>query len=785
MAKLCMTLLASRDYETKNDFRNSLANLPDAPDEAYRQLWARIVHQRKSDATLAQRIFSWVTFSEQPIAIKDLQYALHLDTNPQSWPFDPDDLTLEARLGSVCLGVIAVKPKTSVIGFVHHTAELFFPRFFATDFADFAVKSQRQIAISCMHYMKLLGRLRLDSDLDSTPLLLYAGVHWATHVIKNNSIMMQDDVVEFLCDIDGLRGAASLLRQSLFTKGSTMRGVRVPVIDNITSLHIAAYFGLVDGAKRLFARDQVFVEHNADDYWTALRWATINQQFAMVQYLMAQGADIDLEDDEGNNLIMWSLGHDQDSSRLGDLHIWNCSIHVGETYHYRSLEEAAQPIDVVTSESRTSSEILDFLVKNTKSIHTKNKAGLSTLAIAAKHRHLGLVHYLIEKGADVNTIDKSGMTPLLWALQPNQRRELSLANINVWGDACVHVGPHIIIDPSLPVHQGSGDMGMDSSSYESILLMLVGDNLDAKNSHGRTALSLAAEKGLMQLVTVLLKGGADVTPVDDNGMTAYDWAVCPPVAHRTYTKNVNVWGSAQVFIGVQYEYRELDPHSSRAPPKTDLSRNLLAANLRKHMRLRGKQSKSHGNKEFANNLYSHTREESSLMATLGSFALFSHKDQGNRLIESRQLDWQRFTSTWRATIHTWGSSQTMLGIAIKLTEAKPLTDESPWSPVTWMTAFASEQLRARNIHIHEASEGETNIWGLLELATEGDSQSEAEQHAELRHNCDTDDKASAEWLKWNGELIRLREENSYQLEKLEGENHQILTCWKASAQAYM
>jgi ankyrin repeat protein len=550
---------------------------------------------------------------------------------------------------------------------------------------------------------------------------------------------------------------------------------RAPAIGSMTPLHIAACFGLIDVAEQLLSKDPFLMDYSIDGYWTALRWATITQQSAMVLYLVVHGAEIELTDDEGNNVFMWALGHDEDISSLGNLDIRDCSIHIGDIYRYRSFEEIAQRLDVATSEPRTNLEILHFLVTNTTSIHTQNMAGLSTLAMAARHHHLGLVCHLLDRGADTNSTDTIGMTPLLWALQPDPKRDLTVGDITIQGAACVHIGPHIIIDSLMPIHQDSGDIMIDPASYESMLLLLVGDQLDARDRHGRTALSLAAGKGLSTLATMLLEGGADVTTVDHKDTTAYGRAVLHPAAHRTHIGDVTVDGPADVLIGVQYEYRDLDLRYSRSFPTMDESRALLCDTLLEHIRRRRKNPSSSRSSQVPHAFCTNEFRCGNIHASSGSsnwvatpFALFSHNDKGTRSIEWRGLDWEPATQFRYGDIHASGGSRAAFGIATKITYTEPLTCGSP---VTWMTAFSSEELRARRLLIRDWN-GSTSIM----LEPEHDPLSVGEQHVEFRREPARSNAydAYAEWLRWNREL----EERSHQLPRLNDEMRQILSRWR-------
>jgi hypothetical protein len=124
-----------------------------------------------------------------------------------------------------------------------------------------------------------------------------------------------------------------------------------------------------------------------------------------------------------------------------------------------------------------------------------------------------------------------------------------------------------------------------------MLLLLVGNELDLKDHFGRTSLSLAAESGLRSLVNKLLTCGADATSVDVENRSARDWALSPPKPHRVQISRVEIQDSAQVLLGVQYEYRNLDTEASAWGPvpedEVEDSQILVAEDLSRYTRSGG------------------------------------------------------------------------------------------------------------------------------------------------------------------------------------------------------
>lgn len=57
------------------------------------------------------------------------------------------------------------------------------------------------------------------------------------------------------------------------------------------------------------------------------------------------------------------------------------------------------------------------------------------------------------------------------------------------------------------------------------MLLNNGSDVNAKNNDGYTALIMASERGRPEIVSILLANGADVNATDDNGYTSLMWAV--------------------------------------------------------------------------------------------------------------------------------------------------------------------------------------------------------------------------------------------------------------------
>ena len=106
-----------------------------------------------------------------------------------------------------------------------------------------------------------------------------------------------------------------------------------------------------------------------EDGKTALHWAVLSGDLAMVRFLVAKGAEIDAQTKYG-----WTV-----------------------------LMQAAQEGDLA---------MVRFLVGEGADINAQTNSGETALIQATEWGRLEMVRFLVNKGADVSTPDNSGRTPL-------------------------------------------------------------------------------------------------------------------------------------------------------------------------------------------------------------------------------------------------------------------------------------------------------------------------------------------------------------------------------------
>jgi len=201
-----------------------------------------------------------------------------------------------------------------------------------------------------------------------------------------------------------------------------------------------------------------------EDFNKVLVQAVYNRDFKMVQWAIKMGADIDAQDDTGYTALAKACNH------------------------------------------KASLEISKFLVEkgaNIEGIGAKEPSyDIETpLTHASMYGELELVRFLLDSGAEVNKVGGYGRTPLHFAATPSSHWSNDFPEI-------VKVLLEHGADPNIAHHGGDNPL-MEAIWGEefdiNIAKMLIdhGTDLEFEDSYSGTALSRAAEKGMMDVVKLI------------------------------------------------------------------------------------------------------------------------------------------------------------------------------------------------------------------------------------------------------------------------------------------
>ncbi|XP_076254649.1 uncharacterized protein LOC143192825 isoform X1 [Rhynchophorus ferrugineus] len=145
-------------------------------------------------------------------------------------------------------------------------------------------------------------------------------------------------------------------------------------------------------------------------------------------------------------------------------------------------------------------------------VHLQDEKQRTPLHIAAVHGHTECAKLLLQSGAGAHVIDDEGRTPFIVAAQYGQSHVAELLlTFNIDLLACDNFGNTALHWACLKKH------------YHTALLILEyclnPDMINIANNEKKTPLHLAATNGLVDVTRELLKKGANVLAVDNDGLT--------------------------------------------------------------------------------------------------------------------------------------------------------------------------------------------------------------------------------------------------------------------------
>lgn len=155
------------------------------------------------------------------------------------------------------------------------------------------------------------------------------------------------------------------------------------------SLVRAVQFGEIEHVEAAIEKHGLSANTRDADGCSLLQWAAINNRLRIAKYLVSKGADVHVTGGNNDeNALQWSV---------------RCA---------------------------SGTEILSFFLDERVSITHKSVYGCDALMIAVQCGQLHASLLLLSAGADVNTVDNFGNTPLYWLLRQG-RNNSSTESLNI------------------------------------------------------------------------------------------------------------------------------------------------------------------------------------------------------------------------------------------------------------------------------------------------------------------------------------------------------------------
>ncbi|XP_067653188.1 serine/threonine-protein phosphatase 6 regulatory ankyrin repeat subunit A-like [Haliotis asinina] len=268
--------------------------------------------------------------------------------------------------------------------------------------------------------------------------------------------------------------------------------------DNI--LHWACRGGNVEIVNYILMQNIVDINGKGGKEMTPVMLAAYHGKRQVFDILVKKGADLSVIDEGGDNILYWAC-------RGGNVKIVNHILMQNIVdINSKGDEEMTAVLSVV---SHGKYEAFNILVKNGADLSAIDEDGDNILHLACREGHVKIVNYiLIENIVDINAKNSDGETPVMLAANSGDReifdnlvrKGADLSAIDEDGDNILHLACR----------------GGNVKIVNYILIQNIVD-INAKNSDGETPVMLAANSGDREIFDSLVRKGADLSVIDEDG----------------------------------------------------------------------------------------------------------------------------------------------------------------------------------------------------------------------------------------------------------------------------
>ena len=478
--------------------------MPEGLPTTYDQILQRIDDQGEEDAALAREVLSWLTFALRPLKATVLQQALAI--KPQDQSFDEDALIHEETILAVCAGIVVIDEESSVIHFVHYTAQEYFIKNRRSAFPT----SPLNILTTCLTFL-LFDQSTKEDMMD---LYIYVADNWGHHARESpETPLVVDQIIAFLTD-------ETKVKQCVYPDKS------------LRNLHLAAKFDLAMTTGRLLELDSKYINTQDDSGRTPLYYAA-GAKHGFVANLLLTRSDVQID------LPSYSKGpplHHAIEAKQED--VARELLHRGVNPESKD-SQGLRPIHkaILAELHATVKILLDRKVDVTAMTNT----GHTPLEMAMPRESLLKGKYLPCLELLLNSLTESDINRGDMLFEATKSRRLDIAEILLSKGAQPSLKVKVY-NQRIPLHWAA-----EKNFHQlSKLLLQHGSDLNSQDKRGFTPMHYAASAGHEEIVKLLLPQMIDLDIQANDRTTPYQCAQMQ--GHHTITAMLSEAGASDTLI---------------------------------------------------------------------------------------------------------------------------------------------------------------------------------------------------------------------------------------------
>ena len=521
--------------------RRTLNELPESLDTTYERVLKEI---QKPNGDLARRLLQCLVVAIRPLGVKELAEVLAVDFDDAegipklkpNWRWEDQERALLTSCSSL---IIIVETEYSrVVQFSHFSVKEFLTsERLATSSGDVSryyidvEPAHTILAQACMGVLiQPDDRVETNDIGKRSPLAGYAAEHWVTHAQFERVSSSLRRAMEYLFDSEKPYFAAWVQLYDIDTdsEDSSLHWFAVEPKSGTTPLYYAALCGFQGLVEYLVVKYPQHLNTRGGHYVTPLFAAMAGRHFQIVELLRYNGADVNIRGDDGTTplhsaawygdleVVRVLLDYKVDVRvKARDADNWTVMHHVSHGPNPSSPVKPHYGPQLLPDVAR-------LLLEHGAGadVNTRDDKGSTPLYLAAENGRLQVVRMLIEHGANVGAEDNQGKTPLHGAAEYGM-----VEVVRVLLEHGANVGAEYN-QGKTPLH-GAAEDGM----VEVVRMLLEhGANVGAEDNQDKTPLHGAVKDGWVEVVRMLLEHGANMGAEDNQGKTplhgaAENWTV--------------------------------------------------------------------------------------------------------------------------------------------------------------------------------------------------------------------------------------------------------------------